>query len=74
MLNKCANPDCPEQFRSLRQGRLFVMDTAPQPILEMTVAVRRKPERLEYFWLCHRCCKSQRIIADANHRIIVALI
>ena len=73
MLSKCANPDCPEQFRSLRYGRLFVLDTA-QPNLEATVPIRRRPQRLEYFWLCDRCCKSKRVIADVNHRIVVARI
>jgi len=74
MLSKCANPSCREEYRSLRQGRLFVLDTTPRPSLEMTNRGRRTPERLEYFWLCSRCCRSKRVIADVNHRIVVASI
>jgi len=71
MLSKCANPGCPQQFHSLRQGRLFVLETTPRSPLK-AAQTRHKPERLEYFWLCNRCCKSKRVIADVNRRIVVA--
>jgi len=72
MLDKCANLGCPEEFRSLRRGRLFVMDTAPRSLCAASPTVRRKPHKLEYFWLCAECCKSKRVVADVNHHIIVA--
>ena len=66
-------PDCREQFRSLHQARLFVMNTA-QAILEEAEPARREPERLEYFWLCHSCSKSKRVIADVTHGMTIARI
>ena len=29
MLHKCANPVCPSVFRSLRHGKLFLLETDP---------------------------------------------
>jgi hypothetical protein len=61
MLHKCANPDCPSKFRSLRHGKLFLLQTdhttesipSPSPINR-----RERPLRsVERYWLCD-CCSS----------------
>ncbi len=72
MLSKCANPVCFEEFRSLREGRLFVMDAGAAPSTDGTTApVKRRPRRLEYFWLCHSCYKTMRVAVDTYHRVFV---
>ena len=71
MLNKCANPVCTEEFRSLRQGRLFVAEVPlAQSANQTTARVKRKPERLEYFWLCDHCCKTMRAAVDRAHPLM----
>lgn len=54
MLQKCANPTCSVQFRSLREGKLFLSEVF---LLERNDAdaTRRSPRRREYFWLCEAC-------------------
>lgn len=72
MLTKCANPQCTEEFYSLRHGRLFVLDVQPPPSRESAAGcASRQRERLEYFWLCDGCCKSMRVGIDRDHRVLV---
>lgn len=54
MLHKCANPDCPVPFRSLREGKLFLVETFPSDIATVN-GNRRKVRRREHFWLCNAC-------------------
>lgn len=59
MLHKCANPVCPSLFRSLRQGKLFLLET------DCSVGAMSGPaspnrrlrsgRRIERYWLCDRC-------------------
>lgn len=70
VLNKCSNPGCLEEFHSLRSGRLFV--TGPANVGTTNKAsTTSNPGRLEYFWLCSRCCKTMRITVDPDHRVVV---
>lgn len=72
MLAKCANPQCTAQFYSLRHGRLFVLDAqSPSTRESPTVYPILQRERLEYFWLCERCCKIMRVGVDRDHRVLV---
>lgn len=72
MLTKCANPECLEEFHSLRHGRLFVLDAQPlQPTEKGARCISRQRESLEYFWLCETCCKSMRVGVDRLHRVLV---
>lgn len=72
MLTKCANPICYKEFRSLRSGRLFVMDAGiGQFTDEATAPVRRRPRKLEYSWLCDGCCKTMKVAVDTSHHVVV---
>lgn len=59
MLHKCANPACSTQFRYLRQGKLFQVETEyfPGTSQRNERAVRKsKPSRhVEHYWLCDEC-------------------
>jgi hypothetical protein len=65
MVSKCANPACTASFRYLRQGRLFLVESAPGLAAEaLDVELGRQSRRLEYFWLCHACCRSLNIVME----------
>lgn len=51
MLNKCANPACSATFRSLRDGRVFVIELVPE-------------RQRQYFWLCNFCSRTMTVIMD----------
>ncbi|HXY03391.1 MAG TPA: hypothetical protein VEI49_07405 [Terriglobales bacterium] len=57
MLHKCANPTCPNPFRKLSEGRLFLVET--NSFTSSKSALRRWDEgtqhRVEHFWLCAQC-------------------
>jgi hypothetical protein len=57
MLHKCANPACPNPFRKLSEGKLFLVETDRFSSSKLTL--RRWDEgvqrRVEHFWLCAQC-------------------
>ena len=55
MLQKCANPGCTVPFRSLREGKLFVSETAATDLEDGFDGNRRKTRKREHFWLCGAC-------------------
>ena len=57
MLHKCANQACPNPFRKLNQGKLFLVDTQPleDPEGRRTRWRGQPTHRVEYFWLCDQC-------------------
>jgi hypothetical protein len=55
VLDKCANPDCPNAFRQLSQGKLFVVETGPVIISNTRLWNRRTSRRVEHYWLCDDC-------------------
>ena len=59
MLHKCANPVCPTLFRSLHQGKLFLLETDrsdPQKSrIASTIRKGRTVRRMERYWLCDDC-------------------
>ncbi len=61
MLHKCANPACPSVFRSLNQGKLFLLETDNTiTVFSDTVSMNRRERsarRVERYWLCD-CCSS----------------
>ncbi len=65
MLHKCANPSCPNLFRSLRRGKLFLlhMDSgaaAPSRIEAANPSAHRRERpaaQFERFWLCDGCSR-----------------
>jgi len=66
MLTKCSNPFCPVPFRYLEDGRLFR--------LESDLATRpSKCNRVEYFWLCHRCSTTMMLSLREDGRVVTDL-
>jgi hypothetical protein len=55
MLHKCANPACTVPFRSLRDGKLFLVETFPSDVNAAFDGNRRKLRKREHFWLCDTC-------------------
>ncbi|MGA9040410.1 MAG: hypothetical protein WB421_07735 [Terriglobales bacterium] len=59
MLYKCANPPCVNLFRSMHQGKLFVVESESQDSQgpEPTNGTRknRPLHRVEHYWLCNDC-------------------
>jgi hypothetical protein len=57
MLHKCANPTCPNPFRKLSEGKLFLVET--DGLSSSKSGLRRWDEgtqrRVEHFWLCAQC-------------------
>src|ERR1700676_1412612 len=54
VLHKCANPACPNPFRKLNQGKLFLVDTQALEGSEPRRAGWRgqTTHGVEYYWLC----------------------
>ncbi len=59
MLHKCANPACPSVFRSLSDGKLFLLETdhAAESIPNSYYVNRRErlTRKVERYWLCDGC-------------------
>jgi hypothetical protein len=70
VLSKCANPECSETFRFLRQGKLFRLD--PTPTLQSSAAVLGY-RLYERFWLCDKCSLSLTILWNGKHAQISRL-
>ena len=69
MLQKCANPGCTVRFRSLREGKLFLVDLAVSPG-GTADGIRRPPRRREYFWLCQACSCHFTLRFDEQHGML----
>lgn len=70
MISKCANPDCPEQFRYLHQGKLFHLTPTP----DVQAATGSGFEFMyERFWLCERCCKEMTLVWGGTQVELVPL-
>jgi hypothetical protein len=56
MLAKCANPSCSTPLVYLREGKIFMMDHAPEPSSNSeAIKQSRTGNRVEHFWLCGPC-------------------
>jgi hypothetical protein len=60
MLHKCANPPCVTLFRSMHEGKLFMVENEPREkdgkYLVPTAGQRQKRlPRMEHYWLCDGC-------------------
>ena len=64
MLNTCANPNCREAFRYLRDGRLFRLQTEAK-------GSSSEISHPEYFWLCARCSEVMSLRLAEDRRVIV---
>jgi len=55
VLSKCAHPACFNQFRYLRQGKVF-------KVRMPAAADGSKEHRIEYFWLCDGCAQAFKVV------------
>lgn len=66
MLNTCANPNCREPFRYLRDGKLFrLQNDAKGSSSEIS--------NPEYFWLCTSCAQTMSLRLTGDGEVVVAL-
>lgn len=70
MLSKCANPECSEMFRYLRQGKVFRL--APSPAVQ-AAATALGCQLNERFWLCGRCSQEMTVIWNGTRASIAPL-
>jgi hypothetical protein len=70
MLSKCANPECSELFRYLRQGKIFRL--TPSPTVQAAAAALGS-QLTERFWLCDLCSQKMTMIWDGARATIVPL-
>ena len=76
MIAKCANASCGIEFRYLRGGKLYLLET--KPIISMSVLSPPEAEFREnglrsdeYFWLCEECAKLMTITSDGSGRALI---
>jgi hypothetical protein len=67
MLVKCTNPSCSASFRYLRDGRLFRLELDP-------TLCSSKSNRVEYFWLCHRCSSEMTLRLREDGTVVTVLL
>jgi hypothetical protein len=65
MVTHCANQNCPEQFRFLGEGKLFLED--PQAALNFNQ--QQLFERCH--WLCASCARQYQIVFSDHKPVIV---
>lgn len=67
MLSRCANQDCGRPFLRLREGKLFLVETARkvrpgESVAPPFVRARKQQRLVEHYWLCD-CCAEQWTLA-----------
>jgi hypothetical protein len=67
MLVKCTNPSCSASFRYLSDGRLFRLESD-------STLWSSKSNRVEYFWLCHRCASKMTLRLRENGTVVTVLL
>jgi hypothetical protein len=73
MVTKCANATCSNEFHYLRKGRLFLVEVddrgpvAPGPQL---VTERKRPQRVEHYWLCDECVETLTLAIDRQRGVV----
>jgi hypothetical protein len=74
MLSKCANPTCPNLFRYLHEGSLYLissMSHCDQRKLRSASANKSRPS--EYAWLCSVCSSRMTIRIDEENKTILVV-
>lgn len=64
MLTTCANPNCREAFRYLRDGKLFRLQTEVK-------GSSSEISNPEYFWLCARCAETMSLRLAEDRQVVV---
>jgi hypothetical protein len=74
MLHKCANPACTNQFRRLREGKLFQIETKYFPdsrqVVPGSTRKTRPGRHVEHYWLCDECAPYMTLIFDRNRGMV----
>jgi hypothetical protein len=72
MLSKCANPSCSTPLIYLREGKIFMLEAAPQPPLVLDGGKpARSVRQIEHFWLCGACSACMTLVYDKAHGVQV---
>ena len=68
MVSKCTNPECPERFLRLHQGKLFRWDgvNARQRLTRGADPETKKARKVEFFWLCGECARKMTVVFSAE--------
>ena len=53
MVSNCANPKCARPLHYLREGKIFIFDSADR----IEPKTGKRSHRLEHYWLCGDCCR-----------------
>jgi hypothetical protein len=73
MLSQCANPNCSRAFHYLSEGKLFQLELASgSPVHAGESGQRKRPRRLEFFWLCNDCAAQMTLISAPGSGVTVA--
>ena len=73
MVTKCANPACESEFHYLGKGKLFLVemdDHGPVPAGPRLVMERRRPQRVEHYWLCDECAGRMTLAIDRARGVV----
>jgi hypothetical protein len=71
MLAKCANPSCSTPLVYLREGKIFMVESAHSS-LNLVSPLPTKPKsvnRVEHFWLCGPCSSEMTLTYDRQRGI-----
>jgi hypothetical protein len=76
VLAKCANPSCSTPLVYLREGKIFMIESAPQPSSKTNAAAPLKlaaktQNRVEHFWLCGPCSSEMTLIFEHHKGVQV---
>jgi hypothetical protein len=73
MLAKCANPSCSTSLVYLREGKIFMVESA-QSHTDQDGAIVIRPKatnRVEHFWLCGPCSAEMTLTYDRQRGVEV---
>jgi hypothetical protein len=72
MLSKCANPSCPNTFRYLHEGKLYLVHFGAALSREHCSSVSHSASRSpEYAWLCSSCSCHMTIRVEEGFTVVV---
>ena len=74
MLSRCANSQCSKPFLRLREGKLFLVETARltkpgEPAGPPFVRAHQQQRQVEHFWLCDECAAVWTLICDGERGV-----
>jgi hypothetical protein len=70
MVSKCANPNCKAQFRYLKEGKLFQVETA-KLAKSGDRGDKKPPHKIENFWLCDKCSVTLTVAIERHKGVVV---